>query len=1297
MRNFASFHVHPQSLDTGSTPEAFVDREVELGTGSVTCTDHGTLTACWKIYERARKKKIIPILGLEGYFRDDDCPILAKHGVAKVAEEKSGEVTYKNWWNYGHLTMHFLDQVAYERGVRVLSRAALTRAEANGSERKPLFSWSDLEELLGPGGVTLGSGCLVGMVQRHLLDHDAPQIAIAHYERMRSLVPAGNFYVEIFPHKCDKNWDQGVYVTLAGGETLRWYPGKKVRTDKSQEIAVSQLAKEQPKTPHGRLLAVKNYQTWTELEPREILEVRHVEDFIPNECRPWCPNGDVQAGANQALLWLARKYGDPVVVSDDAHFARPEDKAIQDARLAQSGSWRFYGSYHRQTSVEALEHFQSTLGIGEAEFESWVENSLAWASRFKDFKLEYKPELPTRFYPQDTLGHTFELIQQHGRMRWGDPTYKERLGKEIELLHKNGKIDLLPYFFVSEEVSKLYQDRGLLTGPGRGSAAGLLLAYLLEITHVDPLEHGLSLERFITMDRIRSGKLPDIDMDFPSRALLVDDANPTQGWLKERFGDHVAQISVDTKLKVKSAVKDACRARLGHVPPEVERLTHRFSNAPQGIDEKDFVFGYEGPEGHVVGAIESDLAIMEFAKGWPAEWALAGKMLGIPRAKGRHACAFAITNIPISDFLPLQLVSGVPVTQYTAEAVEAAGAVKYDFLVVNTLRDISACLDLIRKRSGLEIPDHLVLDGVRVPGIRLVPHDGRWHDVWKLYKSPAAAPVLLDVSEGKTETVFQFNTPGAVKYLKECFNREKPGTGTKAIDSLQAMSVFTALDRPGPLDFRVTTPDGKTVNMLEEYARRAGGESPAEAQPIFMRLFPETYGVMCYQEQLQRAYQELTGCSGPEAEEFRANVAKKKMAKVEQAYGPFVERAGAKIGRENAEYVWGAFKTFGQYGFNLAHSLCYSLIGFVCAYLKHWFPLEWWCSVLRNADKKEVSEKFWPHAGHLIDLPDINLSGDGFEIVGNRLKAPVDLLHGVGPTAHAELLSGRPYQDIQDFCDKLQARRVASTKISPKTGKPQLGRSALTRGVVQTLIVSGVMDRLFPAERVLDDGTRLEVTVLDRLEMYEDALAAATGARRAKVNSKFNDFDQIVRHQMRRKVLPAWSEPILPMLIERRVPGIIVQEDGRVQYRKVYDVEGEIKSHLIRFCEWAEIDYLDKAFWGGVELHVAAAAYVSSAKRWTYGASREGFKCVLDLDGGKLETVKWGGQTGLDDMYSPQLLEGAVVVALLSKRGENKPFHIDSLVVVRQGLGKEKEDDESEGSEQPGRSTGRDRGVQVVG
>lgn len=1028
MKPFVSPHVHQQSIDSASSPDDFIARELELGTGYTTVTDHGYMGACRTVYDLALKNKLKPILGVEGYFFDPDDSTLAKFGIA-------GKEALKEYvGNYYHITLHFRTQKAYELACKLLTRAD-DRAITVWGERKPPFTWADLEAL-GQEDTTCGSGCFGGMVQDHIASHGRADIAQAYYERLRSTFKPGNFFAEVFPHRLTHEWDDGVHLTFSDGSTRKYRASKKLRVDtgtETVEIHADKLAKTQT---FGVLVAVMDNRVWVvETNPQTIVKAEANSGFVPNECSPLRPNGDLQWAANRFVLAMANKYGDPVLASDDCvaagtlirteqgyrpieniipgdlvishtgklctveatrgilssdvvtidtrygslsatsrhrvlakrgggvyasgtycrslseiakdeaqwveagslfpgdllflpkpattlrtdvvskdlaknlhhnmkcvvlddkitvrdnvhgqtisfsrflpvsentcrvlglflgdgcatynnhvswgidnsaatvvgewlrqfamdmrvklevkigktmttyrlvsspinaffrtfydehgskilpawvkalpfsktsnilsglywsdgftrigngfaltmsslnvvswareellsmgvfcgwqqpilktgskkklytfttnsnvasvvpfldferkellkahtveeaggwwfrvqdvshakeltpvydlqvsgdnsfctvtaavhncHFATPQKKVVQDIRLSSYGRvWKFYGSYHRQSSEEAYEYFKRDLGMNEAGFEKLVENSYQFASLFNDFKFVDRKQLPTKFYPEDTLRHLKSLIDYHGRMDWNNPEYVKRLKQEIELLKYNGTIDLLPYFFVAEGAPRYYEEElHKLTGPGRGSAAGVLLTYLLGITHADPIQYGLSLDRFLTVDRIQSGKLPDIDQDLPERDSLMDPAN---GWLQKQFPGHWAQISTDNCFKLKSAVKDVCRVmHNGRVPKDVEELTKDFQVAPQGIEDYDFIFGFwKNDEEFVQGSIETDANLKKFIASYPREWEVVQSTLGLTKSKGRHACLPAGDLILVVD------------------------------------------------------------------------------------------------------------------------------------------------------------------------------------------------------------------------------------------------------------------------------------------------------------------------------------------------------------------------------------------------------------------------------------------------------------------------------------------------------------------------------------------------------------------------------------------------------------------------------------------------------------------------
>lgn len=378
------------------------------------------------------------------------------------------------------------------------------------------------------------------------------------------------------------------------------------------------------------------------------------------------------------------------------------------------------------------------------------------------------------------------------------------------------------------------------------------------------------------------------------------------GWLEERYSGHYAQISTVGTLKLKSAILDVTRAMFGAVPPEVAALTKKMSVAPQGANDLEFILGWENDEGFHQGSIETDVALKEFIKKYPKQWDVVKMAISLPRSKGKHACAFLISNRSVGDFTPIVTTKDGKVTDFTGPDIEAIGGLKMDFLVVNQINDIQSCMGLIRER-------YMTPDERATSSFDEIPTKQGIKNIWLLPEDPA---VFQDVSKSITETVFQFNTASAKKWLKY-FDFTRPD-GTPGINSIQAMAEFTALDRPGPLDYIVQDGEGLgTHNALVEYAKRLQGlpKSP-DILPILEELVPETQGILIFQESLQRVYQELTGCTGGEAEEFRGNVAKKKKEKVDAAYKFFMERAGAKIGKEKAQGVWASLVSWAAYGFN---------------------------------------------------------------------------------------------------------------------------------------------------------------------------------------------------------------------------------------------------------------------------------------------------------------------------------------------------------------------------------------------
>ena len=770
------------------------------------------------------------------------------------------------------------------------------------------------------------------------------------------------------------------------------------------------------------------------------------------------------------------------------------------------------------------------------------------------------------------------------------------------------------------------------------------------------------------------------------------------GWLKQRFNDCFVQISNDTTLQIKSTVKDVARALLGQVPEDIEELVKKFLKPPQDVtDYQKYAFGYEDPVlGQVPGAIEEDLALREYIGKYPKHWEVVVKAIGLVRQRGRHPCAYIISDIPVSNFIPLTKVGEHIVSSFTMGSVEAAGGLKMDFLKVNSINDIQNTISLIQKRNNFKKKTYYI-DNKRVPFIRTLPlKNGEISDIWDL---PEDQDVYKDICEGRTETVFQFNTNGARKWLKyfNYIKKEENGIVYRGLSNIEDLSLFNALNRKGPLDYYMEDENGDKHNMLVEFTRRARGEAIIDPSDTLKILIPETGGIIVYQEQLQKIFQIVGDTTLEAADEFRVHISKKKG--VENDKRVFMKGATEKYGEEQALDLWARLESFANYGFNKSHAVCYSVISYACAYLKHHYPLEWWCAVLGNADKDEINETFWPHCGHLIDLPDVNLSEDKFSIQNEKIRAPLTLLLGVGEGAHKQLCAGRPYKDIDDFCQKIeQWKKDRATPVLDAEGNPvykevkkpgkrktklaigkypgrlvspvsdpeelekvpkmRMGSNALNKTVVSNLITAQTMDSLFPPE----------FTLTDKIDAYLEAAAKASGNKKAKPNEAFYDTTGISQYLVRKKILPSFPDSAIKYIRDERLV--------KIHNRNCWVISSEETYTFASFEDINNINNLDP--WPGLSdgLTVAVAAYIIDEKKFTW-SGKEACEYLFDIDGSKFSCVKWADkkEKKLTGVHSLSLV-GSVVVCVLNKWKAEKPFSIRNMYLIKGSL----EDSKNEGS-----------------
>jgi DNA polymerase III alpha subunit len=831
VENFVDPVVHPGGPWTGSASKALVAKAKALGTGYFACADHGSLSEAMKVYRECKKQGVKPILGVELYFRDDDCPL--------ARNTPSSDLKYLQ------VVVHCKDQAAFQHLTWVLN--GCLRSVSVWGHEFPLVGWEELQEIC-RAAVTLMVSGPQSMVAKHLLV-GRPDVAVKYYERLKHMVAPGDFYSCLVPTRLDGVWRDEVEVRLAGREgSFRLPSDATVETEHGPTARARYLAEKNSK---HKVLKAFTYNGVRYEVGREIASATTAQGFSPI-------GKDLALQANLLHRALARRYGDQALVTSYAYFAKPENQLVQNLKMEDAT--RLQEPHHMRTAAEALPAL-AAVGVTEAEMADLARASRAWAAKFDAFDLQYDFSLPDP--GGDPTKILVGIVKASGRMRWDDPVYLNRFKLELETIRDNGVIDLIPYFLPIRDVLDHYKAHGELTGPGRGSAGASLIAYCLGITHVDPIYYDLPFSRFLSAKRISKGDFPDIDTDMPHRDLLVGkDGNG--GYLYQRWGDMACQISTRSMMRLKSAIKDVNRFVHGAVQEDVDKFAGSLPTPPQGMSDKDYVFGYETDEGHEPGLIERSEELQDYVTQRPREWEVVEQCLGIARQVSRHASAFIISNKDLRRTIPLVNVNGVRrVSAYEAGEVEAAKLIKYDFLNVKVLMDIGMCLRLINKRNGSDYE------------IGLFDHGGVKTYVWDL---PVDHEANKQMWLGRTETTWQTNTVTMLPYVKAI----KPGHGAKETrEIIRDYALVGALVRPGPLDFIV---EETGLNMAETYVKLRFGELEPDI-PELARYLPETHGVIVYQEQLTKLAAELAEMPVDDAEDLRKHMCIAKDSRVKTVDG----------------------------------------------------------------------------------------------------------------------------------------------------------------------------------------------------------------------------------------------------------------------------------------------------------------------------------------------------------------------------------------------------------------------------
>jgi DNA-directed DNA polymerase III PolC len=1194
--NYISTCNHPESNLTGSTIEHMIDFAKKQGLKYFAIADHGYMPSILRGYMYGLKKEMKIIPGIEIYFKDFDCPVAQNTPSEKI--------------KYFKLLIHAIDQTAYQKLVLMCSDDSKKTVTIKDSKYY-LWTWKDLEDIA-TFNVTASTSDAEDMVTKHLIVNQ-PKVGLKYYEKLKELF-GERYYPAVVPYTRTEYWESVVHVTLDNDKTVNIPINDRIETDESDRAKPIELT--YSKRKHKKLLYVYinsiRYPVKTEHQTIVKAVVDNTFQQLPN---------DIQTQANKFIIALAQRYGDlgRLLINNNAYYAEKGDKIVQDMRLGDSDRLA-QAQYMR--GIEDVKEYLISVGLTEENVATTVQNTHDWAEKFKDFKLKYDRHLVACENPEQKL---IEIIKKNGRMKWDDPVYVSRFRKEYEVIVNNGVINLVPYFLPIVGILDLYLDNGELVGPGRGSAAGALIAYLLGITHVDPIKADLSFDRFLTVDRLQAGDIADIDIDLPHRDLLVG-TDTNSGYLYHTYGKKAAQISTRTLLRLKSSILDTNRYfNGGSVDPEIEKFSKSLPTPPQGLSDSDFVFGYTDSDGnHIEGLIETSETLQKYAIDRPKEWEMVKKALSLSRQYSRHASAFVISDRNIEDIVPIfQVGETERVTQPEAKQCEFVGLVKYDLLVIACLRDLTSCLRYINDQKDPLKTGYFYHNGIKT-------------FIWDLPEDPEVFKML---SRGETETVFQLSTQTMTPYVKKI----QP-------QSIEDLSVIEAIVRPGTLDY--VDPD-TNHNMADEYVLRRFGQSTCPI-PELLSIIPETYGIIAYQEQLVKVVRQLAGFTAIEGEQIRKGTGKK-LIKLLDSYKPrFIEGASKKIARETAEKIWDMMITFGRYSFNKSHSYCYSTISYACAFLKYHYPLEWWASILTNATAKEINEKFYPYVRDMVLPPDINVSTERITIdyKTGKLRNKLSTITGLGKKAAEKMMGGRPYANIQDFVNK----EVCGPSMAKK------------------IIHVGILDSLFPETYRLDQkilayeqAVKLKDFNDKVTKLQSDSIAAElskdmkkyekicenlrkfekTSPKEAQLDPSYLALTPKKDFQIKKSIFPTMNLDLMKVLLINSnsviFPGhkfnLIMGPNGAdfplFPGEYLQRIDGMEVPDVIKFC---------------------VPGYVVSMEEFSYqNGSKKALKLIIDSSGYISEKVIWPDyDTGVLE-YPKNLNKGAIVFFFYQKKPQ-KPY-----------------------------------------
>lgn len=708
-----------------------------------------------------------------------------------------------------------------------------------------------------------------------------------------------------------------------------------------------------------------------------------------------------QEKVNASMITLSKKTGLPLVATNDCHYLRKEDARFQDILMCIQTAKTVNDTNRMKFNTDQL-YFKSPDEMIEAfkHVPEAIENTIEIAERCNlelELGVDHLPDFPLPEgetvdtlldeKSRDGLKSRLHAIGIEMTEEGGEPVikdtppestdnpddenvhsewaYLDRLQKELKVIKRMG---FSGYFLIVSDFIEYARSREIPVGPGRGSAAGSLVAYVLGITNIDPIKYNLLFERFLNPDRI---SLPDIDIDF-----CYEGRDEVIKYVGEKYGaENVTQIITFGQMKAKAVIRDVGRA-LDMPYGEVDRIAKLIPNT-LNITLKD--------------ALKEEPKLMELINNDPkvADLMEAAQALeGLPRHASTHAAGVVISNKPLVEYLPLYMgqKDNIVTTQFPMRDVERIGLVKFDFLGIKTLTLIDKAVRTVEVNRGIELD----IDNISLSD----------EETYKL------------IGSGFTNGVFQLESSG----MKELLIKLKPQT-------FEDMMAAVALYRPGPLQ------SGMVDDYIK---RKHGKTAIVYDRPELESILENTYGVMVYQEQVMEISRVLARFTPGDADMLRKAMGKKDPAVMVDQRNRFLEGSKEnKIPKKVSEKIFDLMAKFAGYGFNKSHSAAYAMIAFQTAFLKAHYPVEFMASLLSSnmgdADKIMRYINECRSMGIEVKPPDMNESRKDFSVDKETIRFGLAAIKNVGAAAIEQMILARedgPFESVMDFLERIDSRRV---------------------------------------------------------------------------------------------------------------------------------------------------------------------------------------------------------------------------------------------------------------------------------